>query len=147
MSEPSNPCTPPSAFPNGRFASTTVVAGRSTLPTCQRSTRIVCTLVTSVIPATWWLAPVVCTLSSFATPESTSDCDAPVSSANVYGPLPLIVTGTRAITCLPCLSTLIATFSVPSALRNGTTDCFDPPQPAVSAAATASVTRRAFTPC
>src|SRR3954451_3190593 len=147
MSEPSSPCTPPSAFPNGKFSSTIVVAGSSTFPTRQCSTAIECTFVTLEMPATLCVPPVRLTSSSFATLESTSDCDAPVSSANVYGPFPLIVTGTSAITCLPCFSTLIATLSEPSGFSVGGC-CLTvvvEPQPERSRAAAASVSRDPFT--
>ena len=56
--------------------------------------------------------------------ESTSERDAPVSSANAHGPLPSIVTGTSASTCLPCLITLSSTSTWPW----GTDALAPPPQ-------------------
>src|SRR6185437_14175903 len=96
------------------------------------------------MPATECLLPVAGTPSLLATEESTSDCDAPVSIANVNGPLPSIVTGTSAITCRPCFTTLIATFSDPSAPTVRVADFDEPPQPDATSTAPASASKDPF---
>src|SRR6478609_525584 len=144
MSEPSSPCTPPLALPNGRFASTIVVDGSFTPPTLQSFTWIEPTCETEPTPAIRCRVPVVRTPSSRATCESTSEVDAPVSSANEYGPWPSILTGTTASTCLPCFSTLIATKREPFGASE-VCDLLVPPQPAARRAASAAAASVTFT--
>src|SRR2546421_4201864 len=140
MSEPSNPWIPAQAFPNGRFVLTIVVGGSFTWPTRQLVTLTSAAFFTELTPAIFPADPFFWTWRRLATEESISDRDAPVSSANVNGPLPLIVTGTNAITFLPCLTTVRPTTS--SFDRCGAVAC----APAVLRRATAAIASAACRP-